>query len=105
MFARIFNNPFTAFIFAIPILIAVWIMSLFPSDYKVGLLIQISGTAVFLAALMVVIVWLVWRIRTVYRRTEYIDDEISPDTKGLMVSRVYQSVAIVLLAAAVLCVG
>ena len=105
MLKRIFNNPLTALIVAIVMFTALWVASLFPSDYKVGLFLQFTGTATFLVALMLCLIWLVWRIRTIYANVNGMADNISPDSKAHMASSTYLSVSIVMLAAAILCVG
>jgi len=105
MLRRIFNNPLSALIVAIILFITMWFVSLFPSDYKLGLFLQFTGTAAFMVALMLCLIWLVWRIRTVYANVKGTPDNISPDSKAKMASFTYLSVAIVMLAAAILCVG
>jgi len=105
MLKRIFNNPLSVAIIAAAIFLVMWTASLFPSDYKLGLFLQFTGTAIFSVALMLCLVWAVYRVRTVYSQAKGIDPDISPDTKGKMVASTYLSVAIVMLAAAVLSVS
>ena len=99
---RIFNNPLSALIIAGAILAVMWIASLFPADYKLGQFLQFAGTSTFMVALMLVFVWLVWRVRTTYHSAKGTPDALSSDAKALLRAVAYLSVSIVMLAAAIL---
>ena len=102
---RIFNNPLSALIIGAAILAIMWVASLFPADYKLGLFLQFTGTAIFMVALMLGLVWFVWRVRTTYHDAKGTPDTLSSDAKALLRAVAYLSVAIVMLAAAIICIG
>ena len=105
MLRRIFSNPFSALIIALIVFTVMYLVSLFPADYKLGLFLQFTGTAALLTAIYLCLIWLVWRIRTVYADVKGISERITQDGKAQMVSYTYLSIAILMLAAAVISTG
>ena len=105
IFKRIFNNPFSAFIIGLALLAAMWIASLFPADYKFAQFLQFAGVSAFMVGLMLVFVWLVWRIRTTYHVSQGVPDTVTGASAVALRCVAYLSVALLMHAAAILSTG